>query len=91
MSSVRVYVATYCPYCTMAKSHLERLGVAYQTIDVTHDPETRHWLVATTGMRTVPQVFVGDTVVGGYTDMMAMERRGEFKPLLVKAGVLRAE
>lgn len=90
MSSVRVYVTSYCPYCTMAKGHLDRLGVAYQTIDVSHDPETRHWLVATTGMRTVPQIFVGDTPVGGYTDMMALEKKGEFQRLLADAGVGRA-
>jgi glutaredoxin 3 len=89
MSSVRVYVTSYCPYCTMAKGHLERLGVAYQTIDVSHDPETRNWLVERTGMRTVPQIFVGDTPVGGYTDMMAMERSGEFRPLLEREGVVR--
>lgn len=87
MGSVRVYVTNYCPYCNMAKSHLNRLGVHFDVIDVSHDPERRAWLVQTTGMRTVPQIFVDDHPVGGYSDMMELERRGEFKPLLNQHGV----
>jgi len=87
MTAVTVYVTNYCPYCTAAKQFLDRLGVAYSTIDVTGDHEKRDWLVKTSGQRTVPQIFVGKTSVGGFTDMKAMDARGDFKPLLELNGV----
>ena len=87
MTAVTVYVTNYCPYCTAAKQFLDRLGVAHSTIDVTNDHEKRDWLVKTSGQRTVPQIFVGTTSVGGFTDMKAMDARGEFKPLLEHNGV----
>ena len=87
MTGVTVYVTTYCPYCTAAKQFLDRLGVTYSAIDVTHDPDRRDWLVKASGQRTVPQIFVGTTSVGGFTDMKAMDSRGEFKPLLDQNGV----
>lgn len=87
MSKVQVYVTSYCTYCTQAKRYLDRLGVAYETIDVSHDDQRRNWLVQTTGMRTVPQIFVGPTSVGGYTDMVALDRKGEFRPLLNREGI----
>lgn len=86
-NKVSVYVTTYCPYCNSAKRFLTSNGIKFDTIDVTTDIEKRTWLVETTGMRTVPQIFVGDTPVGGYTDMEAMHRRGEFVPLLEENGV----
>jgi glutaredoxin 3 len=66
----------------MAKRYLEDLGVAYETVDVSADAERRRWLVEATGMRTVPQIFVGPVSVGGFTDMQALDRRGELRPLL---------
>lgn len=85
--AVKVYVTNYCPYCNSAKRFLTSNGIAFETIDITQDAQKRMWLVETTGMRTVPQIFVGDTSVGGYTDMEAMHRRGEFVPLLERNGV----
>jgi glutaredoxin 3 len=87
MNAVRVYVTSYCPYCTMAKRHLDSIGVRYEVVDVTTDAPARSWLVETTGMRTVPQIFVGATPVGGYTDMMAAERDGTFRALLDREGI----
>jgi glutaredoxin 3 len=87
MSQVTIYVTTYCPYCTSAKGYLDRLGVPYQTVDVTHDADKRNWLRATTGMQTVPQIFVGDTSVGGFTDMRALDQQGGFRPMLDRAGI----
>jgi glutaredoxin 3 len=82
MQPVRVYTTTYCPYCTRAKALLDRKGVPYEEIDVTDDDEAREKLVETTGMRTVPQIFVGETHVGGFTDLDALEQAGELDPLL---------
>lgn len=81
---VQVYVTNYCPYCTRAKSLLDKRGIAYEVIDVTNDPEKRAWLVESTGMRTVPQIFIGGEAVGGSDDLHELDRRGE---LLTKAGL----
>jgi glutaredoxin 3 len=82
MQPVRVYTTTYCPYCTRAKALLDRKGVPYEEIDLTGDDEAREKLVETTGMRTVPQIFVGETLVGGFTDLDALEQAGKLDPLL---------
>ncbi len=84
---VTMYVTNYCPYCNAAKSYLQQLNVEYDVVDVSHDTDRRNWLTRTTGMRTVPQIFVGNTPVGGFTDMRALDNRGEFRPLLQKAGI----
>lgn len=86
-AKVAVYTTNYCPYCNAAKRFLEKAGVQYDSIDVTNDPEKRMWLVEQSGMRTVPQIFVGDEAIGGFSDMEAMHRRGEFAPLLQRHGV----
>lgn len=87
MSKVKVYVTNYCTYCAAAKRWLAAIGVDFDTIDVSTDAAARTWLVQTTGMRTVPQIFVGERSVGGYDDMRAMDARGEFVPLLDEHGV----
>ncbi len=87
MSSVRVYVTTYCGFCHAAKRFLDVMGVPYETIDVTTDHETRRWLVEQSGMRTVPQIFVGDTPIGGYDDMLRLDAEGGLRPLLDEVGV----
>lgn len=87
MSKVKVYVTGYCPYCTYAKRFLSSHDIEFDTVDVSTDTEKRSWLVATTGMRTVPQIFVGDESVGGYTDMQKLHREGNFFPLLDREGV----
>lgn len=83
-NKVTVYVTDYCPYCNAAKRFLSSNGIEFDVVDVTQNVEKRNWLVQTTGMRTVPQIFVGDTPVGGYTDMDKMHRQGNFVPLLNK-------
>jgi glutaredoxin 3 len=86
MSKVEIYTTPTCPYCHAAKALLADKGVDYVEIDV-RDPDRR--LVMTeraNGRRTVPQIFVGDTHVGGYDDMAALERRGELDPLLTTVG-----
>lgn len=82
MPDVRIYTTRVCPYCSAAKDLLEAKGIAYQEIDVTGDPETRTWLRKATGQRTVPQVFIGERACGGFTDLRALERRGELDRLV---------
>lgn len=84
---VTVYVTSYCPYCDQAKRMLGSMQVPFEAIDVTGDAERRHWLVERTGMRTVPQIFVGETSIGGFTDMRALHQRGGLVPLLEAAGI----
>ena len=87
MSNVTVYVTQYCGFCTSAKRWLTGMNIEFESIDVTTDHAKRQWLVEKTGMRTVPQIFVGEHPVGGYQEMRAMDNRGEFRPLLEREGV----
>ena len=82
MSKVQIYSTNWCPYCDAAKSLLETTRVAYDEIDVT-DPGLRAEMMQRAhGRRTVPQIFVGETHVGGYDELAALERRGKLDPLL---------
>lgn len=82
MTKVEIYTTPWCPYCTAAKSLLERKGIPFTEIDVMA-PEQRAAMVQKAhGRRTVPQIFIGDTHVGGYDDMAALERRGKLDSLL---------
>ncbi len=84
MSKVQIYTTNWCPYCTAAKSLLDDKGVPYEEVDA-DDPKRRdEMLQRANGRRTVPQIFVGDVHVGGYTDMAALERRGELDKLLAE-------
>ena len=82
MQKVEIYTTTWCPYCHAAKSLLQEKGVAFEEVNA-EDPEVRSAMVQrANGRRTVPQIFIGDTHVGGYDDMAALERRGQLDPLL---------
>lgn len=83
MVEVRMYCTRVCPYCTMAERLLAKKGVTPAKIFIDNDDARRDEMVRITGRNTVPQIFVGDTHVGGYTDMAELERRGELDPLLV--------
>lgn len=85
MSKVEIYTTPFCPYCHAAKALLTDKGVPFTEITVT-DPELRTKMTERAhGRRTVPQIFIGETHVGGYDDMAALERRGELDALLEKA------
>jgi glutaredoxin 3 len=82
MSKVEIYTTNWCPYCSAAKALLADKGVAYEEIDVS-DPQIRERMTERAhGRRTVPQIFIGETHVGGYDDLRALERRGQLDPLL---------
>jgi glutaredoxin 3 len=79
---VKIYTTTYCGYCVRAKDLLTRKGVKYEEVDVTGNDEMRAKLVEMSGQRTVPQIWVGDTHVGGYSDLARLESEGRLDPLL---------
>lgn len=83
MSKVRIYTTPNCGYCVAAKRFLTSVKhVEYEEIDVARDSAKRAWLVSTTGQHTVPQIFVGERSIGGYTDMRALDSQGQLDPLL---------
>jgi glutaredoxin 3 len=83
MQSVKMYTTAYCPYCTRAKQLLLARGVeAIDEIRVDAEPEQRLKMMEITGRRTVPQIFIGETHVGGCDDLMALDSRGALLPLL---------
>jgi glutaredoxin 3 len=82
MADVMVYSKRSCPFCVRAKALLDRKGVAYQEIDAEHDDALRTWLVEATGQRTVPQIFVGDRSLGGFSDIDALDREGKLDAIL---------
>ncbi|HYO51664.1 glutaredoxin 3 [Archangium sp.] len=83
MKPVKIYTTTYCGYCVRAKDLLTRKGVKYEELDVTGDDEMRSKLVEMSGgQRTVPQIWIGDTHVGGYSDLARLESEGRLDPML---------
>ncbi len=83
MASVTIYTTSSCVFCLRAKDFLRGRGIPYEEVDVTGDDAARAELVErANGQRTVPQIFVGDVHVGGYTDLVALDRQGKFEPLL---------
>jgi glutaredoxin 3 len=83
---VTMYSSPFCGYCAAAKRLLERKGVAYDEIDVSFDPESRRQMVERSGRQSVPQIFVGETYVGGFDDLSALESRGGLDALLAGGG-----
>ena len=79
---VIVYSTAVCPYCVRAERLLEAKGVTVQKIRVDLYPEERIKMMERTGRRTVPQIYVGDTHVGGFDDLYALDQAGKLDPLL---------
>jgi glutaredoxin 3 len=83
MNPVRMFTTQVCPYCIRAKALLQQRGVQeIEEIRVDLHPEKRVAMIAETGRRTVPQIFIGDTWVGGCDDLVALDRSGGLVPLL---------
>ena len=86
MQAVRMYTTAVCPYCIRAKQVLKAKGVEQiEEIRIDLDPVQRQAMMEQTGRRTVPQIFVGDTHVGGCDDLMDLDRRGGLETLLNSA------
>jgi glutaredoxin 3 len=83
MSAVKMYSTGVCPYCQMAERLLVEKGVAtIEKIRVDLDPARRAEMMERTGRRTVPQIYIGETHVGGYDELAALERAGKLDELL---------
>jgi glutaredoxin 3 len=86
MQTVKIYATGSCPYCIQAKQLLKERGVTQmEEIRVDMLPGERQSMMELTGRRTVPQIFIGDTHVGGCDDLMALDSRGGLLPLLASA------
>lgn len=79
MKPVKVYTTSWCPYCVQAKKLLTDRQIPYEEIDCEGDDTLRDWLVKTTGRRTVPQIFIGEEPIGGFTDLAALDKKGELR------------
>lgn len=83
MSEVRMYTTAVCPFCQRAEQLLQARGVtAIEKIRIDLDPQRRAEMMAASGRRTVPQIWIGDRHVGGFDDLAALDRAGELLPLL---------
>ena len=86
MPQVKMYTTAVCPYCVRAKQILKSKGVTeIEEIRVDQLPEAREHMMNITGRRTVPQIFIGETHVGGCYDLMALDAKGGLMPLLQTA------
>ncbi len=81
-AAVVIYTTTYCGYCRSAKRLLNETGTPFQEVDVTHDQGARRWLARTTGQTTVPQIWIGDKPIGGYSELSALVRSGKFAEMI---------
>jgi len=79
---ITLYTSAVCAYCTAAKQFLRSRGLEWEEIRIDQDPQARARMFELSGRSSVPQIFVGQTHVGGFDDMMALHRAGKFEPLL---------
>ncbi|KQR57913.1 glutaredoxin 3 [Acidovorax sp. Leaf160] len=83
MQTVKMYTTAVCPYCIRAKQILKSKGVEHiEEIRIDMDTAARTQMMEITGRRTVPQIFIGETHVGGHDDLVALDGRGGLMPLL---------
>jgi glutaredoxin 3 len=86
MPQVTIYTTPICPYCVRAKQLFKHKGVAYEEVDVAFDSQRRAEMIERAhGQRSVPQIFIGDTHVGGCDDLYELEHEGKLAPLLAQA------
>jgi glutaredoxin 3 len=87
MAKVEMYTRRFCGYCDAARSLLKRKGVTFSEYDVTGDPELRRKMIArSNGGMTLPQIFIGDTHVGGCDDLYDLDAAGRLDPMLQQVG-----
>ena len=79
---ITLYSTAICPYCVAAKNFLKSKGQAWTEVRIDLDPAEREKMIAKANRTSVPQIFIGETHVGGYDDMIALHRAGKLEPLL---------
>ncbi|NUT16338.1 MAG: glutaredoxin 3 [Cupriavidus sp.] len=83
-SGIVIYTTAICPYCVAAKNFLKSKGQSWTEVRIDLDPAQRDAMLARARRTSVPQIFIGDTHVGGYDDMIALHRAGGLEPLLAE-------
>jgi glutaredoxin 3 len=81
MARIRLYTTQWCGYCVRAKALLDSRGLAYEEVNVDDDANFRRTLLELTGGWTVPQIVIDGRPIGGYTELWALDKRGELEPL----------
>ena len=84
MVEAKVYSASYCSWCSKAVQFLEKEGLKVRIIDITDDQDERKMLVERTGQKTVPQVWIGDSYIGGYDRMLKMASTKDLIPIILE-------
>lgn len=85
MSEIIMYTSSHCPYCKQAEALFDRKGVkGIRKINIDGDDALRDSMIEKTQRRTVPQIYIGDTHVGGFDDLAKLDRAGGLDPLLAK-------
>lgn len=84
MAKVLMYKKDPCPYCDRAVNFLNGKGIAYDVVDLTNKPDEIDRIKAETGWRTVPIILINGQLVGGYTDLKALDDEGKLEPMLVE-------
>ena len=82
---ITIYSTAICPYCVAAKNFLKSKGLGWNEVRIDTDLSARETMLARAKRTSVPQIFIGETHVGGYDDMMALHRAGKLEPLLAGA------
>lgn len=83
MPAITVYTKDYCPFCHRAKALLDKLGAAYEEIDLVQEPQRRGEMIEkANGATTVPQIFIDDKHIGGCDDLFALHEAGKLEPML---------
>jgi glutaredoxin 3 len=81
-AKVEIYTTGWCPYCSRARQLLVAKGVEFEEIDVDARPGAREEMIARSGRRTIPQIFINQTPIGGCDDLIALDEAGGLEPLL---------
>lgn len=82
MVDILIYSSAFCPYCVAAKNFLKARGLEWRELRIDTDAEARQAMMSKTQRTSVPQIFINDTHVGGFDDMVALDRAGKFQALL---------
>ena len=83
MKKISIYTTSVCPYCTRAKSLLDRKGLEYEEINAEDENHRNEMLKKSGGMRTVPQIFIGDKHIGGCDDLYALDQDGKLDLMIL--------
>ncbi len=86
MTQIEIYTNGWCPFCTRAKRLLDEKGLEYREYHIDQEPGKRAEMIQRSGRLTVPQIFIGETHVGGSDELVRAENRGELDRLLEQAG-----